>query len=80
MHDLTTAARFADRLALLHRGDLVADGAPIEVLRADRLSEVYGTPLVVRTIDDDLVVLAGPRPNRTGTRPAGTGRAGPASA
>jgi len=74
MHDLTTAARFADRLALLQGGKLLADGEPGVVLDADRLSEVYATPLSVRTIDGDLVVLAGPRPNRT--NPAGTnGRA-----
>ncbi len=65
MHDLTTAARFADRLALLQGGKLVADGTPDAVLDPDRLSEVYATPLSVRTIDGDLVVLAGPRPNRT---------------
>ncbi|MEL6983901.1 MAG: ABC transporter ATP-binding protein [Actinomycetota bacterium] len=65
MHDLTTAARFADRLALLDRGQLVADGRPVDVLEAERLSQVYATPLSVRTIDGELVVLAGPRPNRT---------------
>ncbi|MGH1488158.1 MAG: ABC transporter ATP-binding protein [Acidimicrobiales bacterium] len=61
MHDLTTAARFADRVALLHNGALVADGSPSEVLEVDLLSEVYDTPLSVRTIDDELVVLASPR-------------------
>ncbi len=61
MHDLTTAARFADRLALLDEGHLVATGAPAAVLDATRLSTVYGTPLTVRTIDDDLVVLPAPR-------------------
>ncbi len=65
MHDLTTAARFADRLALLQDGRLVADGPPPTVLDAETLSEVYATPLSVRTSDGDLVVLAGPRSNRT---------------
>ncbi len=64
MHDLTTAARFADRLVLLDRGRLVADGPPDRVLEAERLSAVYGTPLTVRTIDGDRVVLAAPRPSR----------------
>lgn len=64
MHDLTTAARFADRLALLHRGELVADGSPASVLDPALLSEVYETPLSVRTIDDELVVLASPRSKR----------------
>jgi len=65
MHDLTTAARFADRVALLHNGALVANGAPDEVLDADLLSKVYDTPLSVRTIDDELVVLASPRAKRS---------------
>ncbi len=61
MHDLTTAARFADRLALLDEGRLVATGPPIEVLEADRLSAVYRTSLTVTTIDGDLVVLPASR-------------------
>lgn len=65
MHDLTTAARFADRLALVHRGELVANGTPSEVLDAGLLSDVYNTPLSVRTIDDELVVLASPRSKRS---------------
>ncbi|MEM9563220.1 MAG: ABC transporter ATP-binding protein [Actinomycetota bacterium] len=61
MHDLTTAARFADRLALLDRGRLVATGPPIDVLDDRRLSAVYGTPLTMRIIDGDPVVLPSPR-------------------
>ena len=57
MHDLTTAARFADRLALLDKGSLVSVGTPSEVLEAEVLSDVYGTALMVREIDGELVVL-----------------------
>lgn len=41
LHDLTMAARYCDRLLLMHGGALVADGAPMEVLTADRLQSVY---------------------------------------
>ncbi len=41
IHDLTLAARFCDRLVLLHAGEVVADGAPGDVLRADLLRRVY---------------------------------------
>jgi iron complex transport system ATP-binding protein len=41
VHDLALAARFCDRLVLLHRGRLVADGTPADVLTSDRLAEVY---------------------------------------
>lgn len=61
MHDLGTAARFADRLALIDRGRIVADGAPRSVLAAGRLSDVYATPLSVHTIDGEIVVLPAPR-------------------
>ena len=61
MHDLGTAARFADRLALIDRGRIVADGPPRSVLAADRLSATYATPLSVHTVDGEIVVLPAPR-------------------
>jgi len=42
VHDLALASRYADRILVLHRGELVADGAPGEVLTADLLAEVFG--------------------------------------
>ncbi|WP_419827778.1 ABC transporter ATP-binding protein [Sphingomonas sp.] len=42
LHDLTMAARYCDRLLLLDGGRLVADGAPADVLDAERLANVYG--------------------------------------
>ncbi|MDT0345725.1 ABC transporter ATP-binding protein [Streptomyces litchfieldiae] len=41
LHDLTLAARYCDRLLLLHGGALVAAGTPEEVLTPDRLREVF---------------------------------------
>ncbi|MDX3806972.1 MAG: ABC transporter ATP-binding protein [Bosea sp. (in: a-proteobacteria)] len=42
LHDLTLAARFCDRLALLDRGELVAEGTPNSVLDDERLANVFG--------------------------------------
>lgn len=42
LHDLTMAARYCDRLLLLDKGALVADGAPLDVLTEVRLKTVYG--------------------------------------
>jgi iron complex transport system ATP-binding protein len=41
LHDLALAARYCDRLLLFHRGELVADGPPTEVLDPERLRAVY---------------------------------------
>lgn len=42
LHDLTMAARYCDRLLLMDRGSLVADGAPLDVLSEANLHAVYG--------------------------------------
>jgi iron complex transport system ATP-binding protein len=42
LHDLGMAARYCDRLVLMDRGSLVADGAPLDVLTEERLARVYG--------------------------------------
>jgi iron complex transport system ATP-binding protein len=42
LHDLNAAARFADRMLVLSRGCLVADGRAEDVLTEALLSEVYG--------------------------------------
>ncbi|MFL1429067.1 MULTISPECIES: ABC transporter ATP-binding protein [unclassified Nocardiopsis] len=44
LHDLAQAARFATRLVLMDRGAVVADGAPDEVITADRVQQVFGLP------------------------------------
>ena len=41
LHDLTLAARFCDRLALLDRGRMAAEGKPAEVLTPETLAQVY---------------------------------------
>ncbi len=46
-HGLDQAARFADRMLLLSRGRVAAEGRPEEVLRAETLEEVYGWPIAV---------------------------------
>jgi iron complex transport system ATP-binding protein len=42
LHDLDQAAAIADRVVLLHRGRVRADGPPAHVLTEDLLSDVYG--------------------------------------
>ncbi|MCP4182880.1 MAG: ABC transporter ATP-binding protein [Hyphomicrobiales bacterium] len=42
MHDLSLAAKCADRLICMSRGRIVADGPPREVLSAPMIRELYG--------------------------------------
>jgi len=42
LHDLGLAARWCTRLVLLDQGRIAADGAPRDVLTAERLRSVYG--------------------------------------
>ena len=42
VHDLALAARFADRILVLERGRLNAQGAAREVLTPDRIASVFG--------------------------------------
>jgi iron complex transport system ATP-binding protein len=47
VHDLNLAASSAHRIALLHKGRIVADGAPWVVMEEQLLSDVYGCPIAV---------------------------------
>ncbi len=63
-HHLEVAASYADRLLLLHRGTIVADGAAASTLTAQRIEEVFGVRVDVFA---DPVTgsprLSRPRPN-----------------
>jgi iron complex transport system ATP-binding protein len=48
-HELNLAARFADRIVLLDRGRVAADGPPADVLTRDTLSRVFQWPVAVTT-------------------------------
>ena len=50
MHDINLSAHFFDRLLLLDRGRLVADGRPSEVLTPVRIRTVYGVDPALVTV------------------------------
>ncbi len=65
-HGLDMAARFADRMLLLARGSVAAEGPPGAVLRSETLERVYRWPIAVTadpTTGDPRVT-----PLRTGAR------------
>jgi ABC-type cobalamin/Fe3+-siderophores transport system ATPase subunit len=47
LHDLNLAARYADRLALLVEGKIIAAGPPRQVLTPELISEAYHLPVQV---------------------------------
>lgn len=50
VHDLSLAARFADRVALLSQGSLEAVGKPAEVITAERVSRIYGLEVDIEQV------------------------------
>lgn len=61
MHDLTLAGTYSDRLVMLDRGSVVADGAAADVLTAERLGEVYHVCVTVDVDPHDGAVVVVPR-------------------
>jgi len=68
-HSLDLAGQFSDRVLLLDEGRVAAEGPPVDVLREDVLSDVYGWPISVVPDPD----TGAPRvaPMRRGTRTVG---------
>jgi len=57
-HDIGAISRWSDRMALLSRGRIVADGAPDEVLAEPTLKEAYGVEVKVIADGRDRAVFA----------------------
>ena len=61
MHDLTLAAQYGERILLVDRGAVVADGAGADVLTRERLETLYGANVrVLRDGDTPVVVPVRP--------------------
>jgi len=45
LHDLPLAAQFADRIWIMHQGNIIADGSPKDVLNMENLKTVFGIKL-----------------------------------
>jgi iron complex transport system ATP-binding protein len=65
MHDLTLAALYADRMVLLDRGEVAADGLPPDVLTEEAISRHYGASTDVVGVDGRIAVV----PRRRGVGP-----------
>jgi iron complex transport system ATP-binding protein len=61
-HDLELAARYADRLLVLKRGELVANGPPGSVLTPECLARVFGMRARIERRDDGTLRIEYQRP------------------
>jgi iron complex transport system ATP-binding protein len=66
LHDLTLAGQYADQLLLVRGGEVVAAGAPADVLTAELLSRFYGADVEVLHTSDGAPVVAPRRHISTG--------------
>ncbi|HWX46950.1 MAG TPA: ABC transporter ATP-binding protein [Roseomonas sp.] len=57
LHDLNAAARFADRIALMHEGRLAGIGTPAEALTIDALRHCYGVEAAILDGPDGAPVI-----------------------
>jgi iron complex transport system ATP-binding protein len=56
-HDVTLAARFADRVLVMHEGALAAEGAPAAVLTPALMRTVYGVETRRVVVDGEALVV-----------------------
>jgi len=56
LHDLTLAARWAERVLVLREGRVLAEGAPLDVLTAETVREAFDVDVRVAEVDGELVV------------------------
>ena len=42
IHDINIAAKYADRILLLHEGKIVSNGPPSDVLTSENIAAVFG--------------------------------------
>jgi iron complex transport system ATP-binding protein len=57
LHDLSLAARVADRIVIMAAGQIVADGTPATVLTPARILSVYGVHMQVMSVGGTMVFV-----------------------
>ena len=68
IHDLNLASRYFNRLIILHRGKVLAEGPPETVLHADIVEEAFGGPVEIVQADNGRIPIVLPAPRNRGRR------------
>ncbi|KAA3515564.1 MULTISPECIES: ATP-binding cassette domain-containing protein [Agrobacterium] len=60
LHDINMAARFCDEIIALHSGQLVAHGAPADIMSSEELQRIYDVPMDIirQPSNGNLVAMA----------------------
>lgn len=73
-HDINLVADFSDRIIIVDKGVVVADGAPKDVLREDMLAQVYNCRVKVSVDGDDGALSVTPARRLYGNLPGNGAR------
>ena len=57
LHDLTLAARYCSRVLVLHKGRVLADGVPAQVLNNSQLAHAFGVEALHMTHEGETCIL-----------------------
>ncbi len=57
LHDLNLAVRFADRIVVMRKGRIHADGTPVDTITGSMLREVFGITVIVQHTADGVPFL-----------------------
>ena len=57
IHDLNLAAKYADQVVMMNRGQIVAGGNPASVFTRKNLAHVYGVETVVKNDGGELYIM-----------------------
>lgn len=57
LHDINVASAYCDRIVAMRDGRIVVDGTPEEVMRSEVLEDVFGMPIPVHRVGDQLLAL-----------------------
>jgi iron complex transport system ATP-binding protein len=61
IHDLALASRYADRVLVLEKGRIVAEGPPASALSADRIAKIFGVEVdMIRIGEADVPLVTKP--------------------
>lgn len=57
IHDINFASVYSDHIIAMRSGKLSYHGAPVDIMKADIIEDIFDTPVDVKSIDDKLIAM-----------------------